>query len=106
MCNEDKRNNIEDFALTKYKGWEHESEWRLLLFDADLNENDKNKGRNIKFKKTFLKQIIFGIKTSHENMNLIKNIIQKNYIESGANVDFYNATENKEDFLINIDIVN
>lgn len=106
MCNEDERNNMENFVLTKYKGWQHEREWRFLLFDADLNENDKNKGRNIKFKKTFLKQIIFGIKTSHENMNLIKNIIQKHYIESGANVDFYNAIEDEKNFLINIDIDN
>jgi len=63
---------VEYMFFTKSKDWEYEGEVRVL----------KSKSGNYKFKKTALKELIFGCRTSKKDINKIAKIIEKIYPET------------------------
>ncbi len=72
-----------EFLLTKAKDWEYEKEWRIV---APIPEIIKKKP--VKFLKDSLSSIIFGAKTTIDDMQIIKNIIDTHYDDK---VDFYQS---------------
>lgn len=81
----DSKKKLFEFAKTKYLNWEYENERRIIYLYDDIKE------KIINFKKEILSEIIFGLKTSQEDINSIKNIVYENYISNGLEVDFYKA---------------
>ena len=60
---------------TKTKDWKYEQEYRLILEDG-LRQFDEQKDRTLKYDFNSLKGIIFGIKTTDEDILRIINIIE------------------------------
>ena len=86
------------FFKTKHLGWEYEDEYRLLLWENELN------GKFTKsFRKEDLEGIIFGLNTPIEDIKKIYEIIKSNYLQEGVKVNFYKAQEIKGKYAINIE---
>ena len=79
----DGKEKLFEFAKTKYLDWEYEKERRIIYLYNDIKE------KIINFKRDILSEIIFGLKTSEEDINRIKDIVYENYISNGIKVDFY-----------------
>lgn len=62
------RSRSREVVLTKWKKWEYENEYRVL---ADLEEYDSSRIRHYELGE--LVGVIFGLKTSKENKQVIKN---------------------------------
>jgi len=76
---------LQEFLKTKHKDWEYERERRIIYPYRYVNK------QNIKFDKSILGQIIFGVKTSNSEKYKIINVVKKNYIDQGFDVKFYQA---------------
>lgn len=75
---------FEKLVQTKYAVWSYESEIRIFKGKKDLQNNMKNKKtaddeleRVFKFKSEALEEIIFGEKTSDEDIKIIKKLCEK-----------------------------
>ena len=81
---EEVRDNFFRDVTFKTKDWEYEQEYRLILKNnsGKLNEKDH---RKLTYNLDSLKGIIFGIRTSTEDMMKIKEIIDKNRECAGNN---------------------
>ena len=73
---------------TKTKDWEHEQEYRIILYDIFMNGFVHEDGPLLTYNFNSLKGIIFGIKTSDEEKRKIIEIIKKKCEE-------YNRTDFK-----------
>lgn len=93
----DEQNEYVKFFISKHNDWKYEKEYRFIL-----DENNYLK-RNFKFKKSTLDEVIFGIRVSESNKNLIKNIIRKFYTDEGFTVNFYQAKEAERDYALIIE---
>ena len=62
---------------TKTKDWEHEQEYRIILYDIFMNGFVPGDGPLLTYNFNSLKGIIFGIRTSDENKRKIIEIIEK-----------------------------
>ena len=62
------------FAL-KSKCWEYENEVRLVSFNKDINDAYSNETLD---NKSFIKEVIFGIRCTKENRDLIKKVLSNN----------------------------
>ncbi len=92
MFSED-RENLVKFLKTKHLDWQYENEYRLII------PTEKYQGmRNMKFEKHILKKVIFGLDISSDNKKMIKEIVNKFYIEMGFPVKFYQAIEMKDSY--------
>ena len=87
MFDENRHKAITKFLSTKYSDWKYEKEYRMLLFEDELEEG------TIKFKKEDLEGIIFGLKIEPKNVERIYNIINKKYLKDGIHINFYEAKE-------------
>ena len=77
-----------DFLCTKHSDWKYENEYRLIQWPETLSSNYK-----MKYRKEDLEGIIFGLKTSIEDMKKINTIIKSTYTQEGFKVNFYQARE-------------
>jgi hypothetical protein len=74
---------IEPFMFYKSKFWEYEKELRIILHkNLILN-------KPITIDKNEIVEIVFGIKTNDNEINFIKDLVTKNYPNSGKNVALY-----------------
>ncbi|MDD5361051.1 MAG: DUF2971 domain-containing protein [Ignavibacteria bacterium] len=83
---EDYKKDFFRFIKTKYIDWKYENEYRSFIFCKDYNK------QLFKFKKEILSEIIFGEFTSNEDIKLIKNIVDMNYINKGIPVTYHKAS--------------
>lgn len=65
-----KQKELQDLLVTKYSDWEYEKEYRIF----DINNNP---GEKI-FDKSELTSIIFGLKTTEQNIQEIKTLCKEN----------------------------
>lgn len=61
-------------ALTKSKSWGYEKEWRLLFFDGA--------NKSLKIPKEIITGVIFGLRTSKENINTLLKCLDENQLSS------------------------
>ena len=73
-----------DFLTTKYDDWEYEKEYRLFV--PNMGQNAKSLKQ---YKKEYLEGIIFGLCTPIESIRQIYEIIDRNYLKEGHDVNFY-----------------
>ena len=85
------------FLLTKHKDWSYQAEYRISTDFRTLKGNQK-----VKYKKEFLEAIIFGMKSSREQMLKIKNIMENHYISQGYEITFYKARQVKGQYAIEL----
>ena len=81
---EDYRNNFSRHATFKTRDWEYEQEYRLILEDT-LSQFNENGTRKLIYDFDSLKGIIFGIRTSKEDMVKIIEIIEEKKKCAGNN---------------------
>ncbi len=67
---------IEYLMQPKYSGWSYESEVRIVKTEIEMKRHKDN--RAFKFKDFALKEIIFGVKSTDETINLYKNLCASN----------------------------
>jgi len=95
-----KLGNIGDFdrfLLTKHEDWSFQKEIRIATDFKHLRGNQK-----VKYKKEFLEAIIFGMKTSHEDIILIDDIVKKHFISEGFEIKYYKAQQIKSEYAIEV----
>ncbi len=83
---------IGNFLKTKSNLWGYEEEKRIIIAYSDISKN-KCPNNNIKFEKSLLKEIIFGVRTPEVHKLCIRSLVEKMGYE---NVEFYQA-ERKDD---------
>lgn len=88
--------------LTKSSDWAYEEEYRLVMPIF----NPIKKGIAIKFDKHHLKGIIFGLKTSPEDMERVYKTIETSYIKEGIGVGFYKTCEFPDNYKIDVKEIN
>ena len=89
---------IANFLKRKNNCWQYEKEKRLII-NKDLIHIDKCEKNNIKFEKSLLREIIFGIKTSDVDKLCISTLVEK---AGYKNVKFYQARRNKNKYELEI----
>ncbi len=96
FTNDNNRQNelkkIEKFLTTKNNLWQYEKEKRIIIADSHISK-EKCPNNNIKFEKSLLKEIIFGVRTPEVHKLCIRALVEKMCYE---NVEFYQA-ERKDD---------
>lgn len=100
MLNRNRHEFIVKFLLTKYSDWKYEKEYRMFLFENDLEEGI------IRYEKESLEGIIFGLKINPDNVRRIYNIIDDNYLKEGADVIFYESKEIRGSYNIKTEKIN
>lgn len=100
MFDEDRDETLVKFLLTKYSDWKYEKEYRMLLYENELE------GGTIRYEKEDLEGITFGLKMKPENVKLIYNSIDKNYLKAGIDVNFYEAKEIRGKYNLKIEKIN
>lgn len=86
------------FLLRKYKKWEYEKEYRLILAPEDFKGEPTKK-----YLKDGLEGIVFGLKTPPDSIKMIYNTINLHYLKHGIKVNFYRAQEVQGKYAINIE---
>ncbi len=89
----EKKDQFAKELLTKAKDWEYEEEYRMI--DFEIFENDRNKN----FKKESLISIIFGVRTSDIEIDIMKYLCKK---YSFSHIQFKKAQFKKGKFEIEI----
>lgn len=85
--------------LNKSLHWEYEKEYRLI---GHIFSDSVFKGIPIRYDKSHLEGIIFGLKTTQTHMKKVFDIVQRYYIEEGVDVKFYKAFEIPRKYAIEI----
>ncbi len=93
LTGEEKKAQFAKELLTKAKDWEYEEEYRMI--DFAIFENDRNKN----FKKESLISIIFGVRTSDIEIDIMKYLCKK---YSFSHIQFKKAQFKKGKFEIEI----
>lgn len=75
------------FLRTKFSDWVYENEYRLMIGVEYLENNV------LKYKKSDLEGVVFGLKINYNNAKLVYNTVKENYLDKGFNVNFYEAKE-------------
>ncbi len=76
--------------LTKFSGWSHEQEWRIV---------DHQRGPGLRaYPPELLKGVIFGLRTSSEDKAQIRNWVS----ERGHPVAFYQAVRHEQEFSVQV----
>jgi hypothetical protein len=75
------------FLRTKFSDWVYENEYRLMI-GSEYLENGV-----LKYKKSDLEGVIFGLKIGYKDAKLVYETIKENYLDEGINVNFYEARE-------------
>jgi Protein of unknown function (DUF2971) len=75
------------FLRTKFSDWIYENEYRLMI-GREYLENSA-----LKYKKSDLEGVIFGLKIGYDDAKLVYETIKENYLDKGFNVNFYEAKE-------------
>lgn len=82
---------------TKTKDWEHEQEYRIIVYDTFVNGFAPEDGPLLTYKFNSLKGIIFGIKTSMKDKREIIEIIQRKSEENNrTDFKFFQACYSPE----------
>ncbi len=89
--------DFERFLLTKHKDWSFQEEIRIATDFNTLNGNQK-----VKYRKDYLDSIIFGMKTSPEDVQLIKEIVGEHFTSKGDKIKYYKAQQIKGKYAIEI----
>lgn len=84
---EDISKKIVEFLLIKHSDWESEKEYRMVIFEDNLE------GGVIRYEKEDLEGITFGLKIKSENVKRIYSTIDEKYLKAGLEVNFYEAKE-------------
>jgi len=84
------------FLQTKFSDWSYEREYRMIL-DNSFLENQL-----LKYAKTSLESVIFGLHISPENAKLVYDTVKKNYLDEGIVVNFYEAKEVPRKYAVEI----
>jgi hypothetical protein len=92
----DDKRKLFEFAKTKYLDWQYERERRIIYMHNDIRK------QIINFKKEILSEIIFGLKTSQEDIDRIKEIVYEEYINKGYDVSFYKTELCKNEYGLQI----
>lgn len=69
---------IDRFIVPKYNKWSYEQEVRIIKISDEMKFNESDKGKEIKFKTSSLRKIIFGCKASDETISKYKDLCAKN----------------------------
>ncbi len=97
--NPHENNKIADERIfTKLHAWEYESEYRMILPEPHIREP-----RVLKYDKSCLKRVIFGLKIDERDVIRIYNIINKNYLKEGFEVEFFKAKEKNCNYELKIE---
>jgi hypothetical protein len=82
------RDDVSDafrFIFSKHVNWSYEKERRSILSTRIALS------QNIKFRKKILRQLIFGMRTSDDNREKIKELVQREYYHKGYSVEYFQA---------------
>jgi len=93
-----RENKLMDFYTTKHKDWEYEQEHRQLIFDED----EREEGFTVRYRKKDLEGIIFGLKAKREEIEEIIDIISIFYLWEGIKVNFYSTHEIQDEYAIEV----
>lgn len=85
---------LRQFYLRKHTLWSYEEERRIIL-TPDFSES-----QNVKFEKSSLHGIIFGLRTSYENKDAVVDIIRQNY--DFDNFHFYESVRVPHKYAIKV----
>lgn len=91
-------NIVEDRIFTKLHAWEYECEYRMRLLESHIREP-----RVLKYDKSCLKKVIFGLKIDKRNVIRVYNVINENYLKEGFEVEFFEAKEIIGKYELNIE---
>jgi hypothetical protein len=84
---------LEPFFYTKSNLWEYEQEVRIILMNSFIRKNP------ICVDTSEIGEIIFGLKTSDKQIELVKDIV-KNYPDGGRHVNLYKCVEVKGQYAL------
>lgn len=91
---------FETKSYRKLEAWKHEDEYRIVI-NSLFHDYHEKENRLLKYDRTILKGIIFGIKTSEfDKMRLVK-VIQDNFLEH-SEFTFYQAEYSGESSKITV----
>ena len=68
------RQIIDHFIVPKYDKWSYEQEVRVIKISDEMNFNESDKGKAIKFKPSALIKIIFGCKATQTTIEKYKRL--------------------------------
>lgn len=85
------------FLKIKSNSWRYEKEKRIIIKYSDISKECKD--NNVKFEKSFLKEIIFGINTSETHKLCIRSLTEK---IGYKDVEFFQAERSKGKYEIEI----
>lgn len=85
-----------EFIITKYFDWSYENEYRSIIWEKDLRK------KKLKFKKTILKEVIFGMRTPEEEIKKITDLVNEIYVKQGFDVKLKNAQQAQKEYKINM----
>lgn len=94
-------NGFERFILTKHHDWSYQKEIRISTHFKVLRGNQK-----VRYRREYLEAIIFGMKTSEENISEIVNIVNECYVSQGLDVVLYKARQIEGKYAIEIEPYN
>ena len=77
---EDIESKVREVLCKKFSVWEYEQEYRIFL-----NANAFGK-RVVKYEKTDLERVIFGLRISREDATSVYNIIRENYLRNDETI--------------------
>jgi len=89
--------DFDRFLVTKHEDWSFQKETRIATDFKHLKGNQK-----VKYKKEFLEAIIFGMKTSPDDIRLIMDIVEKNFISEGSEIKYYKAQQIKGEYAVEV----
>lgn len=106
LFDEDLYVKLHRFLLNKFKKWEYEKEYRLIIdptFDEILiSEKDFDKGL-FKYRREHLEGIIFGLKINRIDAQDVYDTIKKHYLDEGVVVNFYKVVEIERKYDVKIE---
>ena len=92
----DEEDKLQEFLKTKHCEWDYEKERRIIYPYSLVNKQE------IKFSKSILDKVIFGLKISDSDKNKIFGLVKKYFIDSGFDVRFYQAKMIKGKYAIEL----
>lgn len=95
LFNHDSKEIIPFFTTKAYQ-WRYEKEMRIILNKSIINK------KTIKFQKSILSKIIFGIETLEKDKYVIYDIIKKHYLDEKIDVKFFQAIKKRHKYKLEL----
>jgi hypothetical protein len=94
----DSQERVNEFAFQKYKSWEYQSEYRIVLHKNQIHNNTAH------YNPVELKEIIFGINTNPAYIKKVIDVINK-LPEKGKWIDIYQAFRGYNKYSVDIKLM-